>query len=194
MHEAALVRERHVAACEHVGGDRLAEDFDAQGVGDDLFGLALEIRVHEGDVVVGADDVAQRGQSLFDALDLNRIRQRVAQVLQFLVGRRRGHQQAVLVAGRQAADDARAGDGAVGDGDEVGQLGFEDGVEILRGADGDEAVGVGQVGEDADLVGVFKLLVGVVLVEVAVGVKQGGAYLCSHRHDCCFQEYGRVYI
>jgi hypothetical protein len=29
MYDAALVRERHVRADEHVIGDRLAEDFDA---------------------------------------------------------------------------------------------------------------------------------------------------------------------
>ena len=33
------------------------------------------------------------------------------------------------------------------------QLGFEDAVEVLGGADGDEGVGVGEGGEDADSVG-----------------------------------------
>ena len=39
------------------------------------------------------------------------------------------------------------------DGDDVLQLGFEDGVEVLGGADGDEGIRVGEGGEDADSVG-----------------------------------------
>jgi hypothetical protein len=50
-----------------------------------LFGLTLQIRVHDCDVVVAADDVAQCGQALFYALDFDFVRKRVAQVLQFLV-------------------------------------------------------------------------------------------------------------
>lgn len=52
-------------------------------------------------------------------------------MLQFLVRRGGGHQQAILVARGQAADNAGAGDGAVGDGDEVGEFGLEDRVEVL---------------------------------------------------------------
>jgi hypothetical protein len=71
-------------------------------------------------------------------------------MLQLLVGRGGGYQEAVFVAGGQAPNDARAGDGAVADWDYVGQLGFEDGVEVFRGADCDEGVGVCQGREDAD--------------------------------------------
>lgn len=77
-------------------------------------------------------------------------------MLQLLVRRRRGHQQALLVAGGQAADDARAGDGGVADGNHVLQLGLEDRVEVLRRADGDERVRVGEGREDADSVRVKK--------------------------------------
>lgn len=34
MHDAALIGEGHVGACEDVVGDGLAEDFDAEDVGD----------------------------------------------------------------------------------------------------------------------------------------------------------------
>jgi hypothetical protein len=64
VHDAALVAQAHVAARQDIVRDRLTEDFDAEDVGDDFFGFALEVRVHEGDVVVGADDVAEGGEAL----------------------------------------------------------------------------------------------------------------------------------
>jgi hypothetical protein len=130
VHDTALVAEAHVAASQHIVGDCLAEDLDAQHVGDDLFRLALQIGVHERDVVVGADDVSERGKSLLDSLDLHAVRDAVAQVLQLLVRGRGGHQQAFAVAGGQAADDAGAGDGGVADGDYALELGFEDAVRV----------------------------------------------------------------
>lgn len=153
MHDAALVAQAHVAAHQHVIRDRLPEHLDAQHVRNDLLRLALDVRVHERDVVVGANDVAERRQALLDALDAHLVGDAVAQVLQLLVRRRRRDQQALAVAGRQAPDDARAGDGRVADGDDVLQLGLEDRVEVLRRADGDEGVRVGEGREDADSVG-----------------------------------------
>lgn len=67
--EAALVGQGHVASDEDVIGDSLAEDLYAKHVGDDLFRLALQVRVDEGDVVVGGDDVAEGGEALLDAGD-----------------------------------------------------------------------------------------------------------------------------
>lgn len=128
VHDAALVAQAHVAAGQDIVRDRLAEDLDAEDVGDDFFGFALEVRVHEGDVVVGADDVAEGGEALFDALDLDAVGDAVSQVLQLLVGGGRGDEQAFAVAGGQAADDAGAGNGGVADGDYVLELGFEDAV------------------------------------------------------------------
>jgi hypothetical protein len=40
----------------------------------------------------------------------------------------------------------------VHDGNVVGQLRLKDGVEVLAAADGDKAIGVGELGEDADVV------------------------------------------
>lgn len=128
VHDAALVAEAHVAAGQDVVRNGLAEDLDAEHVGDDFLGLALEVGVHEGDVVVGADDIAECGEALFDSLDLHAVGDAVAQVLQLLVGGRGRDQQAFAVAGGQAADDARAGDGGVADGDDILELGFEDAV------------------------------------------------------------------
>ena len=63
-----MVGERHVGANEYVVGDGLAEDFDAQDVGDYFFRFALQVRVYEGDVVVGDDYVAQGGEAFFYSL------------------------------------------------------------------------------------------------------------------------------
>ena len=41
------------------------------------------------------------------------------------------------------------GDGGVDDGDHVVQLGLEHAVEVGRAADGNESVGVGELGENA---------------------------------------------
>lgn len=53
--------------------------------------------MYQRDVVVGDDDVAQRRQPLFYPLDLDAVGQRVAQVLQFLVGRGGGDEEAFAV-------------------------------------------------------------------------------------------------
>jgi hypothetical protein len=87
--------------------------------------------VHQGDVVVAAYDVSEGRQPLLYALDLDGVGQRVAQVLQLLVGRARGDQQALAIAGRQAADDARAGDGGVADRDDILELGLEDATPVV---------------------------------------------------------------
>lgn len=97
MHEPALVRDGAVRADEDVVRDRLPEHLDLEHVRDDLLRLAVHVRVHERDVVVARDHVAQRGQPLLDALDRHRVGQRVAQVLQFLVRRRRWHEQSMAV-------------------------------------------------------------------------------------------------
>jgi len=48
-------------------------------------------------VVITADDVAEGGEALFDALDFNGGREGVAQVLEFLVGGRGGDEEAFAV-------------------------------------------------------------------------------------------------
>lgn len=106
--------------------------------------------MHKRDMVIAANDIAQRTQPLLNALDSNLVGNRVSQVLQLLVGGASGDEQALAVAGRQSAHDACAGNGRVADGNHVLQLGFEDGVEVFRGANRDEGVRVGQGGEDAD--------------------------------------------
>lgn len=68
MHQRALVTDAAVAPDEDVVRDGLAEDLDLEYVGDDLLRLAVNVGVHERDVVVARDDVAQRRQALLDSL------------------------------------------------------------------------------------------------------------------------------
>ena len=96
--------------------------------------------MHQRDVVIARDDVPERAQPLLDALDRDGGGQRIPEVLELLVGGGGGDQEAVAVAGGEPADDARAGDGGVDDGDDVGELGLEDGVKVGGGGDGGEAV------------------------------------------------------
>ena len=61
-------------------------------------------------------------------------------MLKFLVGRGGGDEETVAVPGGETSDDTGAGDGGVDDGDDVGEFGFEDRVEVCRGAQGGETV------------------------------------------------------
>lgn len=71
-------------------------------------------------------------------------------MLQFLVGGGCWHQKTLSVSSGQATDDVGTSDGGVDDRDDVLKLGLEDGVEVLGGADGNQAVGVGEGGENTD--------------------------------------------
>ena len=150
--EGALVAYPAVTPDEDVVGNGLPEDFDLEDVGDDLFGLAVNVGVDEGDIVVAGDDVAEGRQAFLDALDGDLLGQRVADVLQFLVRGRVGDEQAVAVAGDEAADDAGAADRGLHDGDDVSEFGLERRDKVGRaGAGRREAVAVGQHAKDTDL-------------------------------------------
>ena len=142
VHNTTGVAQAHVASRKHVVSNRLSEDLDTKHISNNLLRLSLQIRVYERDVVVAANDISKRGQSLLNALDPDVVGDRVSEMLQFLIGGRGGDQQPLAVSGRQAADDSSAGNGGVADGYYVLQLGFEDGVEVFGGADGDEGVAV----------------------------------------------------
>ena len=71
-------------------------------------------------------------------------------MLQLLVGGGCWDQKTLSVSSGQAADDVGTSDGGVDNWDDVLELGLEDGVEVLGGADGNQAVGVGEGGENTD--------------------------------------------
>jgi hypothetical protein len=140
MDEPSLVRDRAVRAYEDVVGDRLTEDLDLEDVRDDLLRLAVDVRVYERDMIVARDNVAERGETLLDTLEGDSVWEGVADVLELLVRRRRGYEEPVAVAGGKTANDARAADGGVHDGDDFAELRLERGVEVGAALDGDEAV------------------------------------------------------
>jgi hypothetical protein len=98
--------------------------------------------MHERNMVITTDNISQSTKSLLYPLDLDRIGESVSQMLQFLIGSRCRHKQTILVSHGQTADNSGSGDRGVADGDDVLEFGLEDGVEVLRGADGDDGVGV----------------------------------------------------
>ena len=61
MYKAALIRDSAIRPDEHIVRDRLTENLDLQNVGDNLLRLAVDVRVHECDIVVACDHVAKRG-------------------------------------------------------------------------------------------------------------------------------------
>ena len=69
VHEAALIRDGTIASDENIIGDGLAEHFDLEDVCDDLFCLPIDVGVNERDIVVARYNVAERGETLLDALD-----------------------------------------------------------------------------------------------------------------------------
>ncbi|GAO50141.1 hypothetical protein G7K_4276-t1 [Saitoella complicata NRRL Y-17804] len=152
VHETTLVGEGAVRTGEDVACDGLSEDFDAEDVGDDFLRLALDIGMYQCHVIITRDHVAQCTQPLLDPLQLYRIRQRVPQVLEFLVGCRGGDEEAFAVTGAETTDDAGATDGGVDYGEDIGEFAFEDGVEVFGAANCDEGVGVCEGGEDSDSV------------------------------------------
>lgn len=103
MHNTALVGECHVGTDEHVLGDGLAEDFDTEDISNDFFGLALQVGMYKGYVIIGDDNVAKGRKAFFYPLKnclellwqvrgkgadlyLDGIWETVTQMLEFLVG------------------------------------------------------------------------------------------------------------
>lgn len=93
-------------------------------------------------MVVTTNDISQRTQALLYPLDLHRVGKGITQMLQLLIRSRCRDEQTIFIADSQTADDAGAGDRSVADWDDVLEFGLEDGVEVLRGADCDNGVGV----------------------------------------------------
>lgn len=57
-----------------------------------------------------------------------------------MVRGRCGYEEAFFVACGESSYNARAGNGAVADGDDILKLGFEDRIEVLGGSYGDERI------------------------------------------------------
>jgi hypothetical protein len=157
MDKASLIRDRAVRANKDILGDSLTEDLHLEDICDYLLRLAVDVGVHERDVVVARDNVAERGEAFFDTLKRDGVWESIAEMLQLLVRRRRRHEEPMSVASGETADDARTADGGVHDGDDLAELRLERGVEVGATLNGDEAVRVCEFGENADIAAVFEL-------------------------------------
>ena len=105
MNDATLIGEQRIAADENAIGDGLSKALDVQCIREDLFGFLVQIGMDERDVIVAGNDISQRRQTLFAPSQTNVVRQRIANVLQFLIGGRRGNEKAMTIANRQTAHD-----------------------------------------------------------------------------------------
>ena len=157
MNEPSLVRDRAVRADEDIFGDSLAEDLDLEDVRDDLLRLAVDVGMYERDMIVACDNVTERGETLLDTLEGDGVWEGVTEVLKLLIRRRRWYEEPMAVAGCKTADDARAADGGVHDGNDLAKLCLECRVEIGAALDGDEAVSVCEFGENTDVAAIFEL-------------------------------------
>ena len=97
MDKPTLVGDRTVAAHKDVFCDRLPEDLDFEHICDDLFCLSIDIGMHESNVIVARDDIAERRQTFLHPLDRHGVGERVTEMLQFLVGCSGRDEQAVPV-------------------------------------------------------------------------------------------------
>jgi hypothetical protein len=86
VYKSSLIGDSTIGANKYVVRDRLAEDLNLEYICDDLFRLAVDIRVDECDIVIACNNVSKRGETLLNPLNRNGVRQGVAQVLELLVG------------------------------------------------------------------------------------------------------------
>lgn len=59
MDKSTVVADDTVSSHKHVIGHGVSEHFDPESVSDDFFGLLVEVRMDEGNVVVACDTVSK---------------------------------------------------------------------------------------------------------------------------------------
>lgn len=114
-----MVAQPTVTPYEYVVCDRLTEYFDLEDVGNDFFGFPVDIGMDECYVVVTRDDVPECGETFFDTLDRDCVGERVAQVLEFLIGRGGRDEESMSVPCDESTDDSGTSDRGLDDGDDV---------------------------------------------------------------------------
>jgi hypothetical protein len=97
VNQAAVVADHAVSSHEHVVGDWVSEHFDSQSVGDDFFGLLIEIGVNESDVIVAGDTVTESWEFLFDSDNFNIFGQAVPDVPKFIVSGVAGDKESFFI-------------------------------------------------------------------------------------------------
>ncbi len=165
--EATIVAKGAVSADEDIAGDGLAEDLDAEGVGDNLLRFLavrkkgenadpIQVRMDEGHVIIAGNAIAKRGEFLFHTLNDHGVWQRVADVHQLLIGAGIGEENALLVARREAAHNLGAGDRRVNDRDGIRQLVLPHFV-VVASSYAHQTVRICELSEDSNLIVLLKL-------------------------------------
>ena len=91
----------------------MSKHFDVKCVGDEFFGFTFKIWMHQGDVVIGADDIAQCREAFFNASNRGCFRKGVADMLEFLVSGGCRKEEAFAVSCRIISSRAQSESGLV---------------------------------------------------------------------------------
>lgn len=108
-------------------------------------------------MVVADNAVSEGRKPLFDTLDDDAFGEGVAQVLKFVVRASARDKETSAVSNGDSAHESASCDGSVHNGDVVGELLLKHAVKVFASADSDKRVGVGEAGEDPDLVTILEL-------------------------------------
>lgn len=93
MDKTTFVCENAVAAGERLASNGGLEDLDAEHVLDNLLRGGVHLGVHQRDVVIAGNNVAQGRESFFDSLDFDSVWQRISDCLELGVAADARHQQ-----------------------------------------------------------------------------------------------------
>jgi hypothetical protein len=156
VHEATVVCAHRVATNEGILGNRGTEGLHLQNIANDLLRFFAQVGMDQCHVIVADYAVAEGTKTLLYTLDFNAVGKGIPEMLQLLIGGDRGHDEAMTVTDHQAANHTGSADGGVDDGDVIGELLLEHGVEVLGCTSCDEAVGIRELGEDANVVTALK--------------------------------------
>ena len=123
-----------VASNKDVVCHRLSKNFDFEDIRNDLLSLAVEIGMHQCDIVVTYNDVAECRKALLYSLNSNGIGYRVTEVLEFLVCSGGRYEETVSVTGGESSNYACTTDGGMYDRNNILKFSLKCRIEICASA------------------------------------------------------------
>ncbi len=97
MDKPPIITQNTIGTNEHIIGNGVPKDLNAQRIRNDLFRLLIKIWMDQGHIIITSDTVSQCRKLLLDTHDFYRLGQTVPDVSQLVVGGVVGHQQAFFV-------------------------------------------------------------------------------------------------
>merc|ERR1719305_2214384 len=119
MKKTTLVAKCAVGPDQHIIRYTLSKNFNLKNVSKDLLGFSVEVRVHNGHVVVASYHISQSRETLFHSLYFDCVGQRVTNLLQFLICSCHRDQKSVSVTHSHSPYNSAAGDRGVDYGDHI---------------------------------------------------------------------------